>query len=118
MQCVFVLGDAVEGAVAIEPLLARVKQSELAAAQRAEQEANVSADDILTICWTSGTEAKPKGVPRSHNEWIIMGEGVVHAGDIEDGDHLLNPFPMVNMAGISTSFVSWLLALGSLALLH
>lgn len=114
LQHVFVLGDAVEGATQIEPLLAKVKQSELAAAQRAEQEANVSADDIVTICWTSGTEAKPKGVPRSHNEWIIMGEGVVHAGDIEDGDHLLNPFPMVNMAGISTSFVSWLLVGGKL----
>lgn len=114
LQHVFVLGDGVEGATAIEPLLARVKQSELAAAQRAEQEANVSADDILTICWTSGTEAQPKGVPRSHNEWIIMGQGVVHAGDIEDGDNLLNPFPMVNMAGISTSFVSWLLVGGKL----
>ncbi|MEQ1817991.1 MAG: class I adenylate-forming enzyme family protein [Terricaulis sp.] len=114
LQHVFVLGEAVEGSIAIEPLLARVKQSELAAAQLAEQEANVSADDILTICWTSGTEAQPKGVPRSHNEWIIMGQGVVHAGDIEDGDNLLNPFPMVNMAGISTSFVSWLLVGGKL----
>jgi len=114
LQHVFVLGDAVEGATQIEPLLGKVKQSDLAAAQRAEQEANVSADDIVTICWTSGTEARPKGVPRSHNEWIIMGEGVVHAGDIEDGDHLLNPFPMVNMAGISTSFVSWLLVGGKL----
>ena len=114
LQQVFVLGDAVEGAIAIEPLLAQVKQSDLAAAQRAEHEANVTADDILTICWTSGTEAQPKGVPRSHNEWIIMGEGVVHAGDIEEGDHLLNPFPMVNMAGISTSFVSWLLVGGKL----
>lgn len=114
VQHVFALGDAVDGAVQIEPLLGKVKHSELAAAQRAEQEANVSADDIFTICWTSGTEARPKGVPRSHNEWIIVGEGVVHAGDIEDGDHLLNPFPMVNMAGISTSFVSWLLVGGKL----
>lgn len=114
LQHVFVLGGDVRGATEIEPLLARVKQSDLAAAQRAEQEANVTADDILTICWTSGTEARPKGVPRSHNEWIIMGEGVVHAGDIEDGDTLLNPFPMVNMAGISTSFVSWLLVGGKL----
>lgn len=114
LQHAFVLGDAVEGAIQIDPLLAKVKQSELAAAQRAEQEAAVCADDIFTICWTSGTEAQPKGVPRSHNEWIIMGEGVVHAGDIEDGDHLLNPFPMVNTAGISTSFVSWLLVGGKL----
>lgn len=111
---IFVLGDAVDGATALEPLLARVKQSDLAAAQRAEHDANVTADDILTICWTSGTEARPKGVPRSHNEWIIMGEGVVHAGDMESGDNLLNPFPMVNMAGISTSFVSWLLVGGKL----
>lgn len=114
LQHVFTLGDACEGAVRIEPLLASVKQSDIAAAQSAQTDARVSADDIVTICWTSGTEASPKGVPRSHNEWIIMGEGVVHAGDIEPGDHLLNPFPMVNMAGISTSFVSWLLVGGKL----
>ena len=33
----------------------------------------VDADDIFTICWTSGTEARPKGVPRNHNEWLIVG---------------------------------------------
>src|SRR5437763_1620152 len=30
------------------------------------------ADDVLTVCWTSGTETEPKGVPRSHNHWIAI----------------------------------------------
>ena len=32
----------------------------------------VSANDVFTICWTSGTVAEPKGVPRSHNLWIAI----------------------------------------------
>ena len=56
-----------------------------AAAEQA-QTAGVTADDIVTICWTSGTEAQPKGVPRSHNEWIIMGDGVVDAADLAPVD--------------------------------
>ncbi len=56
-------------------------------------------------------------MPRSHNEWIIMGAGVVDAADLNPGAVLLNPFPMVNMAGISTSFVSWLL-LGGVLIQH
>ena len=34
---------------------------------------DLSAHDVFTICWTSGTEARPKGVPRNHNEWLIVG---------------------------------------------
>jgi len=40
----------------------------------------LTANDVLTICWTSGTEAMPKGVPRSHNEWLIVGLSVIDAG--------------------------------------
>ncbi|WP_155316204.1 AMP-binding protein [Desulfosarcina alkanivorans] len=31
----------------------------------------VSADDIFSICWTSGTEAVPKGCPLSHNNTSV-----------------------------------------------
>jgi acyl-CoA synthetase (AMP-forming)/AMP-acid ligase II len=86
-------------------------------AVKAAKDARITADDVFTICWTSGTEAQPKGVPRSHNEWIIMGAGVVDAADLEPGARLLNPFPMVNMAGISTAFVGWLL-LGGVLIQH
>lgn len=74
----------------------------------------VTANDVLTICWTSGTEAKPKGVPRSHNEWFIVGNSVIDAGQLKKGDHLLIPYPFVNMAGISTCLVAWLMIEGAL----
>mgnify|MGYP000005852038 FL=1 len=118
LRHVFVLGETCPtGAIDLEPLLDAVDGKQHRAAQKASKTARVTADDIVTICWTSGTEAQPKGVPRSHNEWIIMGEGVVDAADLTPGMRLLNPFPMVNMAGISTSFVSWLL-LGATLVQH
>jgi acyl-CoA synthetase (AMP-forming)/AMP-acid ligase II len=77
-----------------------------------------TANDILTICWTSGTEAEPKGVPRSHNHWIAIGWGTTDGARLADGDVLLNPFPMVNMSGIGGMFVPWLQVAGALVMHH
>jgi len=110
-------GEAPAGTIDLDARAAGLDEAEIEAGRAAARAANICADDIVTICWTSGTEAEPKGVPRSHNEWIIMGAGVVDAADLNPGAVLLNPFPMVNMAGISTSFVSWLL-LGGVLIQH
>lgn len=59
-----------------------------------------SANDVLTVCWTSGTTGEPKGVPRSHNMWLATARNSSAAGEYQPGDRLLNPFPLVNMAGI------------------
>lgn len=77
-----------------------------------------SADDIMTICWTSGTEAMPKGVVRTHNNWITTGKGIVAAAGIQQGSIMLNPFPMVNMASIGGLVVTWIQTGGSLVLHH
>jgi acyl-CoA synthetase (AMP-forming)/AMP-acid ligase II len=77
-----------------------------------------SADDVFTICWTSGTEGAPKGVPRSHNQWIAISHAHFEAARIAPGDQLLNPFPMINMAAIGGCFLSWLHAAGTLLLHH
>lgn len=74
------------------------------------QAIGLSAHDVFTICWTSGTEARPKGVPRNHNEWLIIGQSVIDAGQLQPGAQMLIPFPFVNMAGVSTSLMAWLLA--------
>jgi len=76
------------------------------ALRSAEARAQVTANDVFSICWTSGTEATPKGVPRSHNEWLIVAPSIIESAGIEDKARLLNPFPLINMAGISTALAS------------
>jgi acyl-CoA synthetase len=67
------------------------------------------ANDAVTICWTSGTESAPKGVPRCHMDWLAVGVATTEAPQVTVDDVLLNPFPMINMAGISGMFLPWLL---------
>lgn len=69
----------------------------------------VTANDIFSICWTSGTEGTPKGVPRSQNEWYCSAYASVDLTDLSERDVIMNPFPMVNMAGIAGLFIPWLL---------
>jgi acyl-CoA synthetase (AMP-forming)/AMP-acid ligase II len=68
----------------------------------------VDPNDCITICWTSGTESRPKGVPRAHYEWLVMSWDTVYSPDLTSDSRLLNPFPMVNMAGINGMFLPWL----------
>jgi len=77
----------------------------------------VSANDVFSICWTSGTEAMPKGVPRSHNEWLVLGPTAIESANLEQGCRMLCPFPLVNMAGISVGLCAWLL-LGATVVQH
>ncbi|GAA3829507.1 class I adenylate-forming enzyme family protein [Sphaerisporangium flaviroseum] len=65
-------------------------------------------NDCVTICWTSGTEATPKGVPRCHYDWFAVESNTTAAPSLTGDDVVLNPFPMVNMAGIGGVFLPWL----------
>lgn len=76
----------------------------------------LSANDIFTICWTSGTTGQPKGVPRSHNMWISSATGAHDAALLEDNEILLNPFPLVNMAAIGGFLYCWLMRADTLVL--
>lgn len=68
----------------------------------------VDPNDCVTICWTSGTESTPKGVPRCHNDWLAIAWTCLEAPRMTPDDVLLNPFPMVNMAGFAGLFLPWL----------
>ena len=74
--------------------------------------------DILTICWTSGTEADPKGVPRHHDHWVVNGEALHEAASLGPDDALLNPFPLINIAAIGGMVMPWLLAKAKLVQHH
>ncbi|WP_033322833.1 class I adenylate-forming enzyme family protein [Actinomadura atramentaria] len=75
-------------------------------------------NDCVTICWTSGTESTPKGVPRCHNDWLAVASVCAEAPRMTRDDVLLNPFPMVNMAGFAGLFLPWLLVGGVLVQHH
>lgn len=78
----------------------------------------LSADDVFTICWTSGTTGVPKGVPRSHNHWVAIAPATYEAARLNHGEVLLNPFPLINMASIGGVTMSWLRIAGTMVLHH
>ncbi len=119
LRCVLAWGEAVPAAACdLDAAMAGAPDAAaLARLAAAEREAAVDANDVFTVCWTSGTEATPKGVPRSHNEWLVVAPSIIEAAGLRDGARLLNPFPLVNMAGLSTAFATWLV-LGATVVQH
>lgn len=102
-----------------DPDISRVQAGDHAARVREFLASNPqSADDIVTICWTSGTVSAPKGVPRSHNNWLCYGKMLTESAGVEDGTVILNPFPAVNLSGIGVSIIAWLACAGSVHLHH
>ncbi|ROQ92162.1 class I adenylate-forming enzyme family protein [Desulfosoma caldarium] len=77
----------------------------------------IDADDIFTICWTSGTEAQPKGCPLSHNNWRCQA-AIALASGMQPGDVMLTAGPLVNMASVGTVYVPWLRFGGTVVLHH
>ena len=107
---------SIEVVIAIdEERIGRIDAEQIA---RHERERPVDANEIFTICWTSGTEGVPKGVPRSHNEWLAIPENIILSGGLQPGCHLLNAFPLVNMAGIAGQFLPWLQTGAKLVMHH
>ena len=73
-------------------------------------ETTPAADDVVSICWTSGTTGTPKGVPRSNSMWLASGAFQVDQLGLNSEDRILCPFPVVNMAGIGGMLVPWAMA--------
>ncbi|NNH71850.1 acyl--CoA ligase [Nocardia uniformis] len=114
-RTVFAFGPEIpDDAVALDHPVDEVREQ----LRKYESELEVTVNDRATICWTSGTEAAPKGVPRCHGDWLAMGRGVQDGLRLTPDAVVLNPFPMVNMAGFAGSFLPWLLAGGHLVQHH
>jgi acyl-CoA synthetase (AMP-forming)/AMP-acid ligase II len=78
----------------------------------------IDANDAFTLCWSSGTEAEPKGCPLSHNNWIFQSLVCYETAPIKPGDNLITAGPLVNMASVGTVYIEWLVGGGKLALHH
>ncbi len=77
----------------------------------------IDGNDIFTICWTSGTEAQPKGCPMTHNNWSSLSSLASRPG-IRPGDIQLTAGPLVNMGSVGTVFLPWLVLGGTMVLHH
>ncbi|HYF62310.1 MAG TPA: fatty acid--CoA ligase family protein, partial [Herpetosiphonaceae bacterium] len=117
LRAVMAFGPALpDGVVAIEPLLAADDDRSILADYASRH--TVGANDLITICWTSGTESRPKGVPRSYNDWWVPAYGTLDAAELREGSVLLNPFPLTAMGGIAGMLCTWLLTGGTLVQHH
>lgn len=97
---VIVMADAteVEGALALGDLLrAGVdKRAEHAALLR-DTRAEVKGDDLLTIVYTSGTTAEPKGVMLTHGNVLSNMDVVIDVLHVTDQDSFLSVLPAWHM---------------------
>jgi non-ribosomal peptide synthetase component E (peptide arylation enzyme) len=117
LQHIIVLSDSpIEGTLSLTDMIQNNGDAQALSTYIAQHPKN--ADDVFTICWTSGTEADPKGVPRSHNHWISIAYASVDGAELDEGAALLNPFPLVNMSAIGGMLVPWLITRGKLVLHH
>jgi acyl-CoA synthetase (AMP-forming)/AMP-acid ligase II len=106
-----------DGAVNMADILEK-KTDEAEAANRLKG-LQSGANDILTICWTSGTEAAAKAVPRSHNHWLAISRAVVESFLKPDQEcTYLSLFPTINMAGLGAVLIPWVMTGGKMILHH
>lgn len=72
----------------------------------------VSADDVLTLCLTTGTESTPKVVPRTPNSWMVAAKGILEATEHGADSVFSGPFPYANMGGLGVELYPWIMAGG------
>lgn len=78
----------------------------------------LDANDVFSLCWTSGTESMPKGCPMTHNNWFFQSRSLMGLLNVEDGDRMLCVAPLVNMTGVGVLLLPWLFNAGTMLLHH
>jgi len=80
----------------------------------------LDANDIFSLCWSSGTESHPKGCPMSHNNWLVQIKVLEKAVGVWDDrcQITLCTAPMVNMTGVAMGLINWLFSGGTTVFHH
>ena len=78
----------------------------------------IDGNDVLTLCYTSGTEAEPKGCPRTHNHWKCF-ERSAFLGHLMQNvnDRVVISLPWFNLFGQSVGILPMTMVGGTLILL-
>jgi fatty-acyl-CoA synthase len=103
-------GHATVQAISVSPLpvyavhLESLMQQAQAHKQLQAAELAVSVEDVLLICYTSGTTGKPKGVMHNHRV-LKQATRVGLALDLKPGGRILGHMPLYHVAGLYMGFV-------------
>lgn len=118
VRSVLVFGSTVDAPAAIDMRLALTKVDDLTALQAYEAEHAVTADDVISLIWTSGSEGRAKGVARTHNDWLLYGPQIGSAYRVGDGSRFLNGRPLTTHGAFVGSITPWLFHAGTLVNHH
>ncbi len=118
LKHIIAIGDkSPEDAVSFKKLWEN-KLEETYAADYLDENCIIDGNDVLTICYTSGTEADPKGCPRTHNHWkCFERSGFLHHLTLNVHDKVVMALPWINLFGQSVGILSMSMVGGTLILL-
>jgi acyl-CoA synthetase (AMP-forming)/AMP-acid ligase II len=118
LKHLIVLGDDVpEGTVSFKKLWEN-KLEEKSAPDYLDKNFKIDANDVLTMCFTSGTEADPKGCPRTHNHWKAFERSAfLHHLTENVHDKVVMALPWINLFGQSVGILSMAMVGGTVILL-
>lgn len=100
LQHVFVLGENVPEKMVSFADFSAMDWSKAVSTERIAQN-QPGANDILTIIFTSGTEAQPKGVMLTHNNLIAAEKSYIEAMAINGDDVCFMPSPFTHATGFA-----------------
>lgn len=118
MQHIIAIGDDVaQPGISFKSLWDN-RLEETYAADYLDEHCKIDPNDVLTLCYTSGTEADPKGCPRTHNHWkSFERSGFLHHLTENVHDRVVMALPWINLFGQSVGILSMAMVGGTLILL-
>jgi acyl-CoA synthetase (AMP-forming)/AMP-acid ligase II len=117
LRQILLLGEPAEGTVSLSERWDNPIE-EKHPADYLESNCRIDANLVLTMCYTSGTEAQPKGCPRTHNQWKSHVRMAVLNHFMENvNDRVVMALPWFNLFGQCIGILSMALVGGTLILL-
>jgi acyl-CoA synthetase (AMP-forming)/AMP-acid ligase II len=119
LQHIIALGDVLpEEAISFKQMWENALEEKYPA-DYLDKNCQINANDVLTMCFTSGTEADPKGCPRTHNHWKAFNRFGPAGYMLQENhmDRVVMALPWINLFGQCVGILPAVMWGGALILL-